>query len=66
MGHTSSSCKRPIPPALTCPSVCSRKEKPAGGCSHVECPHRRALTAAPGRDSDGLIPPRGASTTGGY
>lgn len=47
-----------------CPPPCRRPI--AGGCSHVECPHRRPLTASPGRDGDGMIPPRNANTTGSY
>jgi hypothetical protein len=46
-----------------CPvPVCGKKEPPEGGCSHVECPNRRSLTAAPKRTGDGLIPPRGSGT----
>jgi hypothetical protein len=46
---------KPIP----CPvPVCGKKEPPADGCSHVDCPHRRPLTAAPKRTGDGMIPPR--------
>lgn len=44
-----------------CPA-CAKKEPPAGGCSHVDCPNRRRVTAAPKRTGDGLIPPRGSGT----
>ncbi len=39
---------------------CRKKEPPAGGCSHLDCPHRKPITAAPKRTGDGLIPPRGS------
>lgn len=49
----------------TCP-VCVRQVQPARWeergyeCAHVECPHRRRLTAAPSRPDDGATPARGA------
>lgn len=30
-------------------------------CSHIDCPNRRPLTAAPLRSSDGKVPPRNSN-----
>ena len=49
--------------APRCPvPICRKAEPPAGGCSHLDCPHRKPITAAPTRAGDGRIPARGSDT----
>jgi hypothetical protein len=43
-----------------CPT-CGKKDPP-DGCSHIECPNRKPVTAHPKRVGDGLIPPRGSGS----
>lgn len=54
--------------AQPCPVCTTRKASPTAWrivgetCSHLECPNRKPLTAAPARAGDGLIPPRGSES----